>query len=107
MGVSNDHQSQDFPTKTMGGKMNWDGPVPPAIHKAWSQWRAELNLLSEQHIPRCYFPKDAKIVSIQLHGFSDASEQTYAGVMYLCMVDSTGSIHTSLVMSKTKVAPIK
>ena len=86
---------------------DWDDPVPSVIHEAWSQWRAELNLLSEQHIPRCYFPKDAEIVSVQLHGFSDASEQAYAGVVYLRMIDSTGNIHTSLVMSKTKVAPIK
>ena len=46
-------------------------------------------------------------MSIELHGFSDASEQAYAGVVYLCMVDFMDDIHTSLVMSKTKVAPIK
>ena len=96
-----------FLQKLWEERIDWDDPVPPAIHEAWSQWRAELNLLSERHIPRCYFPKDAKIVSIQLHGFSDASEQAYAGVVYLRMVDSTGGVHTSLVMSKTKVAPIK
>lgn len=39
--------------------------------------------------------------------FSDASELAYAGVVYLQMVDANGDIHTSLVMSKTKVAPIK
>ena len=43
----------------------------------------------------------------QLHGFSDASELAYAGVIYLHQVDTTGNIHTSLVASKTKVAPIK
>ena len=96
-----------FLQKLWEERIDWDDPVPPAIHEAWSQWRAELNLLSERHIPRCYFPKDAKIVSVQLHGFSDASEQAYVGVVYLRMVDSTGGVHTSLVMSKTKVAPIK
>ena len=64
-------------------RIEWDDPVPPTIHEAWSQWRAELNLLSERHIQRCYFPKDVKIVSVQLHGFSDASEQAYAEVVYL------------------------
>ena len=45
--------------------------------------------------------------SMQLHGFSDASEAAYAGVVYPCINDSSGSVRVSLVMSKTKVAPIK
>lgn len=88
-------------------KIDWDDPVPSSIQEEWSQWRAELSLLSQRHIPRCYFPKHVRIVSMQLHGFSDASEQAYAEVVYLRMVDSIGGIHTSIVMSKTKVAPIR
>ena len=38
----------------------------------------------------------------QLHVLSDASEAAYAGIVYLCMVDTTGCIHTSLVVAKTK-----
>ena len=44
---------------------------------------------------------------MQLHGFSDASEEAYMGVVYLRMVDSISGIHTSLIFSKTKVSPIK
>ena len=48
---------------------------------------------------------------MQLHGFSshsfDASEEAYAGVVYLRMVDTLSHVHISLVTSKTKVAPIK
>lgn len=88
-------------------RVGWNDPVLLAIEETWSQWRDELNLLFEQHILRCYFPTSAKIISVQLHGFSDASQQAYAGVVYLRMIDSDGNIPTSLVMSKTKVAPIK
>ena len=88
-------------------KVDWDDPVPSSVHEPWLQWRSELHLLSKRHIPRCYFPKDAHISTIQLHGFSDASENAYAGVAYLRMVDTEGRVHVSLVMSKTKVAPIK
>ena len=42
-----------------------------------------------------------------LHWFSDASEEAYAGVVYLRMLDEIGNVHVSLVMSKTKVSPIK
>ena len=44
---------------------------------------------------------------MQLHGFSDTSEYAYAGVVYLRMVDTSNIVHVSLVMAKTRVAPIK
>ena len=47
------------------------------------------------------------IVSTQLHGFSDASESAYACVVYLHMLDVSGSVYSSLVISKMKVTPIK
>ena len=88
-------------------KVDWDEPVPDNIHEIWLQWRNELPTLATMHIPRCYSPVGATVVSVQLHGFSDASEEAYAGVVYLRMVDSIGNVHTSLVLSKTKVSPIK
>ena len=65
------------------------------------------HLLSKCHVPRYDFPKDAKILAIQLHGFCDASEDAYAGVVYLRGEDIHGNVHVALVMSKTKVSPIK
>ena len=66
----------------------WDDPVPAAILRVWSQWRDELQLLPNRHIPRCHFPKDAKIISMQLHGFSDASQLAYAAsAVYLRIVE--------------------
>ena len=88
-------------------KVDWDDPLPPEVHEVWLQWRSELKRLTERPIPRCYFPRGAHIVAIELHGFSDASERAYAGVVYLGMMDANGDVHISLVASKTKVAPIK
>ena len=48
-----------------------------------------------------YFPPSC------MYGFSDASGRAYSGVVYLRMEDSNGMIYTSLVASKTRVAPIK
>ena len=42
-----------------------------------------------------------------MHGFSDASEQTFAAVVYLRAVYPDGTITTRLVAAKTRVAPIK
>ena len=44
---------------------------------------------------------------LQLHGFCDASENTYGGVIYLRMIDISDQVHIPLVISKSKVAPIK
>ena len=88
-------------------KLDWDDPVPDHLLEVWSQWRKELPFLSSIPIPRCYSPVGFSAVSMQLHGFSDASEEAYAGVVYLRLVNSTGKVHTALVMSKTRVSPIK
>ena len=88
-------------------KLDWDEPVPESIGDSWCKWRSQLKLLTRVHIPRCYFPKDVRIVSLQLHGFSDASIDAYAGVVYLRMEDANGNVHVTLVTSKTRVAPIK
>ena len=88
-------------------KLDWDDPVPNDVQEVWSQWRMELPSLSTIHIPRCYSPNGFYVTSMQLHGFSDASEEAYAGVVYLRLVDSKGNTHTSLVISKTRVSPIK
>ena len=88
-------------------KLDWDDPVPEDLLLVWSQWRKELPSLSEIHIPRCYSPSQFYVSSLQLHGYSDALEEAYVGVVYLRLEDPTGNVHTSLVTSKTRVAPIK
>ena len=88
-------------------KLEWDQPVPKEIEDVWSQWRRELPSLTTLPIPRCYRPQGFPVTSLQLHGFSDASEEAYAGVVYLRLANSDGGVHTTLVLSKTKVSPIK
>ena len=88
-------------------KIDWDDLVPESLLKVWMQWRMELPILTTMPIPRCYSPVGFSPSSTQLHGFSDASEEAYAGVIYLRLVDSAGTVHTALVTSKTRVAPIK
>ena len=40
--------------------VGWDDCVPTSILEEWSKWRRELPLLTTYHIPRCYYPKEAK-----------------------------------------------
>ncbi len=88
--------------------LEWDEKVPPRIESLWRAWRTELPLLTTQPIQRCYFSSTQPCIIIQLHGFSDASQSAYgAVVVYLRCVYADASTSVALVLSKTKVAPIK
>ncbi|XP_055855978.1 uncharacterized protein LOC129919155 [Episyrphus balteatus] len=67
---------------------NWDDPIPADLKEEW--------------IKTQYTQK-----SIQLHGFSDASEKAYGAVVFMRVLDKLGNIHMHLIISKTKVAPLK
>ena len=88
-------------------KVNWDDEVPESICESWLKWPSKLSLLSTKYVPRCYYNKRTSVASMELHGFSDASEQAHSAVVYLRMEYTDGSIRVGLVSSKTNVAPIK
>ena len=87
--------------------MGWDEPVNSKVQEDWKRWHEELSQLRKHLIPRYYYPKNVKVIQKQLHGFCDASEQAYAGAVYLRAVDENNNPHIALIMANTKVAPIK
>ena len=56
---------------------------------------------------RCLFQKGKQIKSVQIHGFSDASQGAYAAVVYLRVEYETEEIETKFIASMAKVYPIK
>ena len=82
-------------------QLDWDQFVPDNIVQDWRTWREELPLLTDHAIPRCYYSRSKKCLSKQLHGFCDASQLAYAGVVYLQTVYTDNSTTISLVTSKT------
>ena len=87
-------------------KLAWDEPVPESIARAWKDWRDDLPLVTAHPIPRYHLVRGKEVRSLQLHGFSDASNCAYAGVVYLRASYTDTTISTSLLFAKTKVAPI-
>ena len=81
--------------------MDWDEELPAEISTLWIKYRNDLHNIQDIHLVHC----DAE--TIQLHSFSDASIQAYTAAVYARFVDENGSIHTSLLAVKTRVAPIK
>ena len=71
-------------------RLGWDETVPPSISNIWEKWVGEIHEFRKYSIPRRYFPKEANIKTVQLHGFSDVSEMAYAAAIYLRGEDQTG-----------------
>lgn len=87
--------------------VGWDERIPDDVRESWESWRADLSMLTSTQLERCYFLKTETLEDAEIHGFSDASEEAYAAVAYLRSKYTSGKIHVSLIMAKTKVAPIK
>ena len=86
----------------------WDDPVDEGIQEKWAKWKCNLNILKDIRLSRCYKPEGfGQVVSSSLHHFSDASENGYGQVVYVRLVNAIGKIHCSLVIAKSRVAPIK
>ncbi|XP_025832766.1 uncharacterized protein LOC112905148 [Agrilus planipennis] len=86
-------------------KLAWDESVPMDLHSKWLKYRESLNLLNEINVPRHVICKTYN--HIELHGFSDASEQAYGACIYLKSINSAGKAQISLLSAKSRVAPLK
>ena len=86
--------------------VGWDEELPPELSQEWRYYRSELGKLVDFHIPR-WIGKREEDMTIELHGFSDASNIAYAAVVYCRIIDGSAQRHSHLITAKTKVAPIK
>ena len=88
-------------------KTDWDEPICDELNFKYTKWLFDLMKVHSISIDRCYFlnVRD-QVTSLQIHGFGDSSETAYAAVVYL-RIETMQGISTQLVMSKTRVAPLK
>lgn len=87
---------------------DWDEEIDDEALQKWTRWTSLLKQVAAIRIPRCYFgdSHSSEIDSLQLHIFMDASEHAYGCVAYFRAVVND-QVKTSLVTSRTKVAPLK
>ncbi|KAK2575256.1 hypothetical protein KPH14_012780 [Odynerus spinipes] len=69
-------------------KVDWDESVPSAIHTKWLKY-------------------ESRPLTLELLGFSDASQQGYGGCIYLRTTNSDHRNQAYLLSSKSRVAPLK
>ena len=80
-------------------KVDWDDIVPHSTYRIASSVRkADTMMLLRQMLRDCFH---------SLHGFCDASEKAYAGMVDIRSIDTFGNVKISRVATKTKVTPIK
>lgn len=86
-------------------KLEWDAPVPVEIQNKWLNFQNDITHLNKLKIPRCVTIPDTS--EIQIHGFADASEKGYGACLYLRSSNTKGEHYTTLICSKSRVAPLK
>ncbi|XP_055604591.1 uncharacterized protein LOC129752834 [Uranotaenia lowii] len=87
-------------------KVGWDDPLDEQYQNRWKEYKQSLMPLESLSVPRWLgFSKDC--VSVQLHGFCDASEVAYGACLYLRCVTVDGQISVRLVTAKSRVAPLE
>ncbi|XP_026730678.1 uncharacterized protein LOC113495880 [Trichoplusia ni] len=88
-------------------KVEWDEAVNPTLAEKWSTIRSDLENVNGICINRWMGTSSSNKDCIEIHGFSDASVQAYGAVVYCRVTYSDGSVKTSIVAARTRVAPLK
>ena len=96
-----------FQDECKSGK-DWDDPLSPENQVRWSKWLDELPLLGQFKVERCLMPADfGRPVKYELHHFCEASLSAYGSVSYLRAVNAKGKIRCTLLLGKSRLAPIR
>lgn len=87
-------------------KVEKDDQIPKSLSDSWVRFSAEIPLVSQIKLKR--YIDCQQNGTIQLLGFSDASEKGYAATIYLRNISSdTGEISVYFITARSKVAPLK
>ena len=86
-------------------KLSWDEPLSPQLTERWCNIREDLKSLINVRAPRWVGTQEN--ATIELHGFSDASQLAMAAVLYLVVRSPSTGSKVTLLCSKTKVTPLK
>ncbi|XP_066141168.1 uncharacterized protein [Euwallacea fornicatus] len=86
-------------------KIDWDEGIPSQLHAEWVKLKNEIARVGLLQVPRHVLVNKPK--TIEIHGFSDASERAYGCCIYLRSIDENGQIASHLLCAKSRVSPLK
>ena len=88
-------------------KVDWDEVVDGDVAKKWDRFLKDLKDCRSICMPRFVLSYVCeKIVSLELHGFCDSSNVTYAPAVYVRVLKSVGAV-VDLLSAKSKVSPLR
>ncbi|XP_076289812.1 uncharacterized protein LOC143213643 [Lasioglossum baleicum] len=87
-------------------KVDWDTPLPEKEDLMWQQFQNQLPALETIRVPR-WLGTTSATQPLEIHGFADASERASAAVVYSRTINAEGVATVSLIVAKSKVAPLK
>ena len=86
--------------------IDWDDQLPHDILKVWEKWLSTLDVIDKIRVPR-YIHGDKNSTDLSYHVFVDASTKGYAAVVYSRWAPPKQQPITSIVLAKSKVAPLR
>ncbi|XP_055910400.1 uncharacterized protein LOC129944760 [Eupeodes corollae] len=84
---------------------DWDEKIPAEVEERWRVYWDDITSLEKFRIDRWLGTIGSE--NVQIHGFSDASSVAYGAVIYVRIENSDGTGTCKLLMSKSRVAPLK
>ncbi|XP_055604218.1 uncharacterized protein LOC129752466 [Uranotaenia lowii] len=84
---------------------SWTETLSNPFQQWWLEYRSNLAGLSNLQVPR-WVAFGSDVISVELHGFCDASTKAYGACIYLRCTRSNGIISVNLLISKSRVAPL-
>ena len=88
--------------------LQWDDELRSEFRVQFLRWVDGLQVLQQWSIPRSYTGTGwSNIRGLALHAFGDASPRGYGACVYLVAEKEEGSVVSSLVIAKAKLAPLK
>ncbi|XP_068684166.1 uncharacterized protein [Montipora capricornis] len=87
--------------------LQWDDPLDSDTKAKWLSWKSESLQLKDVTIPQCFGNRITQDSVVEVHGFGDASPKAYGAAVYIRIRDKQDNVSSQLVISKSRVAPIK
>ncbi|XP_074658617.1 uncharacterized protein LOC141911527 [Tubulanus polymorphus] len=91
-------------------KADWDECLNDTELIEWKNWLTAMENVDKVRVTRSLRPSGTvnnEIISCEIHCFSDASEVGYGSSLYARLEDSDGNVQCSLILGKSRVAPLK
>ncbi|XP_063915614.1 uncharacterized protein LOC135131698 [Zophobas morio] len=86
-------------------KLNWDESIPENLYTMWAKFLQEFKMMEQITIPRKTIPQHP--TTVQIHGFSDASQSSYGACVYVRCKNENETYTSHLLCSKHRVAPLR